>query len=469
MTPDGFTGVLPAVRRTGLRTTERPQCITLRPFCTMVDWLSVMMMGPWSTITTEIGDAFRWDVENVRPGLMVYRTYETPHFAKVFYISDQVGTKLVTVLCQPKDHKKFPPEFMVAEFGNATLATGEWRELLSALEQMGCEHMGVKKCDIAADGWEGELIGDGGDFIPVVQASLAGWGNYYGKAHWKTHHLGRAFNGFEFGSRAGNKFMRCYRKKREMKDKGLKPHIVEAWRAALGGMDPMKDPREVGRLEVSLKGTELRRYFKGESDSRLLAELHDPLKRVELFQATTDTMFDFRTWPTDGRARSAKPMHRWDWGLCTTNAPAALARAQRSRCISPEIVKRSVHALYDMHLHSYDPRFLVDAEIAAAAGGPEIVTWFHGKMRQWDQLHEALTVGTRNRPGASDDFSLSFMRRLREGVREAADPLRDFHEAAAPVEWEEMPAPPPPPKERAATPPPPHADVDFLAGPDLFD
>jgi len=401
----------------------------------MVDWLSVMMMGPWHTLTGREGDVFAWDVPNVRPGLAVHRLGGVPNLWNTrFYVVDAVGEKLVTICCSPTDNKKFPPDFMTAQFSNATLPTGEWRELLAALQAMGCEHMGVQRVDIAADGWEGERIGDGGDYIPVVQAALCGYGDYYGRAHWKTHHLAKSFNGFEFGSKAGNKFLRCYRKKREMKAKGLKPHIVAAWRAALNGADPMADPREVGRLEIQMKGKELRRYFAGESDADLLAKLHDPHTRVEVFASTTRTVFDFRGHPTDGRARTAQPMHVWDWSQCTTNAPENLPREQRVRRLSPQRAKAGLHILYDLYLDTADPDVLKAAERVAISYGPEFLDHLRNRSTQWEKLRDALTLGTRSRAGASDAFTLSFMERIRKGVMEGErDALDDFRGGGLPV------------------------------------
>lgn len=433
---------LPAVHRTAGPLAKRNAAagwrnrghIVLRPFVTMVDWLSVMMMGPWHTLTGKSGDVFKWDVPNVRPGLSVHRLDGVPNLWNTrFYVSDAVGEKLATVCCSPVDPKKFPPDFMTVQFANSTLATGEWRELMRGFREMGCEHMGVQRVDIAADGWEDQGIGGGGDYIPVVQAALCGFGDYYGRAHWKTHHLGRAFNGFEFGSKAGNKFLRCYRKKREMKAKGIKPHVIAAWRAALNGADPMADPREVGRLEIQLKGKELRRYFAGESDADLLAQLHDPHTRVQVFASTTRTVFDFRTHPTDGRARTARPMHVWDWSQCTTNAPANLSREQRVRRLSAQRVKSGLHVLYDIYLECRDPDILKAAERYALSAGQEFLDHMRRRALEWEKLHDALTIGTAKRPGATDVFTLSFMERLRRGVMEGEqDRLADFLDQGLP-------------------------------------
>lgn len=430
----GWVGPLPIGDRRP-RIAPGTRHISLRPFCTMLDWLSVMMTGPWHCIHNGVDEWVRWDVPGARPGLCWYLSgIETKDFRRVYYVTDQVGEKLATICCAPRDAKKFPPDFLTVQFANSTLPTGEWRDLLRNMLEMGCTYLGVQRVDIAADGWEDEGLGGGGDFIPVVQAALAGHGEYFGKAHWQTDHLGRgakSFNGFRFGSRAGNKFMRCYRKKREMKAKGLKPHIVAAWREALNGADPMADPREVGRLEVQLRGKELRRYFPGERTAEGLAALHDPGARVAAFAGTTRTMFDFRTFPTDGRARSARPMHKWDWSLCTTNAPADLRREQRARKMSPHRVKVGIHALYDLYWATGEMELLAACERQAHAAGPEMVDWFHRCEKAWQQEQLAM----RN---SGDEFTRQYLANLVHCIRQGrTDSLTNFSQGAMPYAKDE--------------------------------
>lgn len=432
--PARYTGPVPTDRQ--LRTNATDQgTITLRPFTTMIDWLTIMMHGPFYTITNEPGSVFPWLVDNGVPDLAVYCAGDigVPHFRKVFYIMDRSGCKLVTICCDPRDRKKFPPEFSTVQFANDTLAPGTWHSLYDSLRMMGCEYIGVQQVDIAADGWENVdgSIGGGGDFLPVVLTSFLGISSYYGKAHWKTHHTGRLWNGFEFGTKSGNKFLRCYRKKREMKAKGHKEHIAAAWRAALNGYDAVSDPREVGRLEVKLKGRELRRYWPGERNDDELSKLNDPKFRVDLFSSATSTMFDFRTWPTDGRARTARPVIRWDFSLCTTNAPENMPRAQRSRRIDVARAKRGLHEIYDVYLRTGDQDVLRILERNAAAMGQEFLDYIRRNERQWQALDRALTVGTKKRPGTDDRWTLNYLRNLAHGVdQDKRDTVRTFMDRA---------------------------------------
>lgn len=401
----------------------------------MIDWLTVMMTGPMYTVDMPPDMPQRWWVSNVRPGLSIMQLHDAPDgWGKRFYVTDSVGEKLATILACPTDRRKFPGDFMTVQFANPVLATGEWRELLRGLMGMGCTYQGVQRIDIAADGWESDRIGDGGDYIAVVHAALAGFGDYFGKARWGTEHLGRSFNGFNFGTKAGNKYLRAYRKKREMKSKGLKPHIVAAWREALGGYDVMKDPREVGRLEVQLKGKELRRYYTGERSWEQLCALHDPALRVGVFKAAVETIFDFRTYPQDGRARTARPLYKWDWSLCTTNAPPDFKREARAVKLSPHRVKVGIHALYDLHLQTGDPELYAAAIRAAVASGPEFVDWMNRNETAWQKAFDAVR-NEASIPHLSDAFTRYYLRNIARGdIAESRDPREEFNAAPSIVD-----------------------------------
>lgn len=383
--------------------TEPRGRITLRPFTTMVDWLSVTCSGPFWAVRMPVGEWAPWEGLNMRPGAMLKAMDPPREWGKRFYLMDAVGgDKLATILAAPENRQRHQPDYMVVQFANQTLATGEWREIAASLWAMGCTYIGVQRLDIAADGWMGEVIGggteeadissgawsgerigQGGDYLAVVQAALAGYGRYYGKARWGTEHLGNQWNGFSFGTRAANKFLRCYRKKREMKSKGHKPHIAAAWSAALGGYDAMTDPREVGRLEVVLKGKELRRYYTGEGDFEKLAMLHDPVLRAGVFEGAVSTIFDFRTWPTDGRARSAQPMHEWDWSVACYAPPPKMTREKRRIGVGIERVKLALHYLHDLAYITADPEVMRIAERTAAAAGDGMVDYFRRKCQVW--------------------------------------------------------------------------------------
>jgi len=377
--------------------------IELRPFVTMVDWLSVTATGPFWSVELAVGDWAPWDGLNMRPGAMLLSMDPPREWGKRFYLMDSVGgEKLATILAAPTNRKIHARDAMVMQFHNQTLAPGEWREIGEALWSMGCTYTGVQRIDIAADGWindilpEGgdsmgarewqvERVGGGGDFIQVVQAALAGFGRYYGPANtrWGTEQLGSQWNGFNFGTRAANKFLRCYRKKREMKAKGHKPHIAAAWSAALGGYNVMSDPREVGRLEVQMKGREFRRYYGGEGDWSKLCQIHDPVLRAGIYSSAIESMFDFRTWPRDGRARTAKPMARWDWSIACKAPPPKFTREKKRIGIGEERVKTVLHFLHDIAWINGDPEAMQMAERLAVAAGDGMREYLRRKAPAW--------------------------------------------------------------------------------------
>lgn len=375
--------------------------IVLRPFVTMLDWLSVTASGPFWSVHLPVGEWAPWQGLEMRPGAFLLSCDPPREWGKRFYLMDSVGgEKLLTILAAPTNRKIHARDAMVIQFHNQTLAPGEWRELGNALWAAGCTFTGVQRIDIAADGWLNEVrgaesdsmdaaqwqfepVGGGGDFIQVVQAALAGFGRYYGKARWGTEHLGNAWNGFNFGTRAANKFLRCYRKKREMKAKGHKPHIAAAWAAALNGYDAMRDPREVGRLEVQMKGREFRRYYGGEGDWAKLCELHDPVLRAGIYAGAVESMYDFRTWPMDGRARSAVPMARWDWSAACNAPPPKFTREKRRLGIGEARVKTVLHYLHDLAWITGDPDAMAHAERLAAAAGDGMTDYLRRKSATW--------------------------------------------------------------------------------------
>lgn len=396
----------------------------------MVDWLSVSMFGPWHTLTMKPGETVAYDVPNVRPGLALVKQADAPKgWRDRYYLVDRKGAKLVTVLASPENAERHPRDYMQAQFDNSTLASGEWRELHRALMVTGSTHAGVLRLDISADGWVNAdgTIGGGGDFIPVVQSQLLGITKYFGKSKWGTYHEKNYFNGFAFGKKSSGKFIRCYYKKEEMAVKGHKAHIENAWKQANAGADVMADPREVGRMEIQLKGAELRRYWKGESDPDALHTLHDPTRRVSLFSATTRTMWDFRTWPTDGRARSAHPVTTWDWSLCTTNALENFNRDQRTRKMTDHRAKSALGFLHELYRVTGDQDLLLLRDRAAKALGEQYVDYCHRKERTWDAVGDAVEFGSGKRPGTDDVFTRSFWRNLRDAhSADERDRLRTF-------------------------------------------
>lgn len=370
----------------------------------MLDWLSITGKGPFWSINMPVGEWAAWEGVNMRPGAILVAMDGTSEWGKRYYLTDSFGgEKLATILAAPINRKRHERDAIVVQFANCTLATGEWREIGASLWAMGCTYEGVQKLDIAADGftgevvgahveedisarnWQRETLGGGGEYIAVVQAALAGYGRYYGKARWGTEHLGNQWNGFNFGTRGANKFLRCYRKKREMKAKGHKAHIAAAWCAALGGYDAMRDPREVGRLEVSVKGRELRRYYGGEDDFVKLAQLHDATLRAGVFDSLIGTMFDFRTYPIDGRARTARPMARWDWTAACLAAPPKFKRHQREHGVSPARVKMALHFVHDIAYYRADPELMKLAEDVARASGDGMLDYFRRKTPAWQE------------------------------------------------------------------------------------
>lgn len=351
-----------------------------------LDWLTVDMFAPcrigfaslpWASLVP-----VRWDYE-LDPDPGAWRAYliqptdiRTAQFACVAYLTDLSGEKVATIWSAPHNPLLHGAEWMQVQFANATLYSGEWVHLFRMFRAIGCTYRAVSRVDIACDGIEG----DGGDWPKVLTMAAQGAARYYGKADWLTRGTRGRVIGGEFGSRRSNKFVRAYRKKREMKSKGLKPYIAAAWERAFG-FDAWADPAiEVNRFEVSLKGKEIRRYFPAERTADWVEGLHGIGQRVDVFASMAPSLFDFRTDAT--RARDAVPVCRWDWSAVHAD-PTLAPRAPRRLALSDHTLKTGLRSLWHLAHVTGDAAGFDACERMARAGGPTIADWYERKRFQW--------------------------------------------------------------------------------------
>lgn len=364
----------------------QPGTVLLAPGMVSLDWLTLNMRAPddapiygfpwqraepvaWDDTTDEDSDTWaRYITEptNIR----------TAQFAHVTYLNDTLGAKVATVWHTPHDGALHDPRWIQVQFANATLYTLEWVRIFRMFRAMGCDYTSISRVDIACDGIEG----DGGDWPKVLQMDRTGAARYYGKCGWITRNERQHIIGGEFGSRASNKYIRAYRKKREMKSKGVKPHIVEAWCRAFG-FDAWSDPAvEVNRFEVALKGKEIRRYFPNENTPQFVDDLAFTVKRADVFASMAPGMFDFRT-PAD-RARDAVPVCRWDWSRLKRE-PEIKERAPRNLALSAHTIKTSLRAMFHVATVTGDASGLEACERLAHSAGQTFVEWYERKRYKW--------------------------------------------------------------------------------------
>lgn len=394
---------------------ERPGTlvpIVLAPSMVSLDWLTLNMRAPetlgFASLPWLRPEPVRWDDEvsadprDWRAYVTQPTTIRTAQFGRVCYLCDLKGEKVATIWAEPHNAgmNASGDRWIQVQFSNATLYSGEWVSLFRMFRAMGCEYTAISRVDVACDG----LAGGGGDFPAVVAMANDGRARYYGKCEWLQRSHRREVIGAEFGSRASNKFIRAYRKKREMKAKGVKPHITAAWLRAFG-FDVWNDPRsEVNRFEVALKGKEVRRYFDGEGSAEWVEGLHGVGQRVDVFASMAPGMFDFRT-PAE-RARDAVPVCEWDWSR--VDASACLAeREERNLALTDHTIKTGLRSMFMLAHVTSDASGHEACQRYARAAGPAIVDWFERKRCEW--VREFARIES-----ARDPRTMDVLARLRE-------------------------------------------------------
>lgn len=398
--------------------------LVLAPGMVSLDWLTLNMLAPevhfehrlpWQAI-----DPAYWNDESDtssdrwRRYVIEPTTKRADPLARVTYINNDRGEKCATVCWQPYNGALHNPRWIQVQFANHTLYSNEWVALFGMFRHLGSEFTGISRVDIAADG----LAGDGGDFPQVIAAKMSGAARYYGKGDWLVRSTRDKVLGGEFGSKASNKFIRAYGKKREMKAKGCKPHIVAGWLRAFG-FDAWADPKaDVNRLEISIKGKEVRRYFPGERSAAWVEGLANIGQRVDVFDNTARSLFDFRTAGAE-RARDAEPIAVWDWSRVDAS-PALIDRAPRALQIGDHTIKTGIHAMFRVAHYTASAEGFEACKQFAAACGPAWVHWFEQRRAHW--VREFAKVEQAVRYGATaHTHSAAIIDALRGGTDEPGE------------------------------------------------
>jgi len=335
----------------------------------------------------------------------------TAQFNRITYINDEHGEKMATVSSEPHQVGMRGTQWIQVQFSNAALGTGRWATIFRMFRNLGCEYTGVSRLDIACDGLEG----DGGDFTRVMELERTGHVKYYGKCDWLTRKSRSRVTGGEFGTRASNKFIRAYNKKREMKRKGVKKHLVDMWEQALG-FNPMEELVEVHRFEVQLKGKEIRRYFPDERKESFILSLADDKHRVDVFASMAPGMFDFRI-PAK-YARDAVAVCEWDFSRVRAGDPIIAERAERNTDLNDHTIKVGLTSMAKIGLSVGDPGALEFARNYACAAGKPMLEWYERKLI-------LLTKELAQLASAGNERAIEMFYRLthpRPGVNDPPDP-----------------------------------------------
>jgi len=352
---------------------------TLAPFRIGPDWLALSMSGPPALLDytePQPWQGGRWWVPT---------DINTRVMSKVFYLTDANGQKLVTVAGAPFSRAIGPPDWMLVQFANVVLHNGTLVELYQELRSMGFTYKGVTRLDLAADG----LAGNGGDYLEPIQKVWSGDAEYFGKGRWTPAMRGRRSVEFAYlGSRASNKFLRVYCKTRELKTAAAAhkaPYIRAAWEAALG-WDPVEDGQEVNRLEIQVKGRELRRYYPEERGAGYKAsdawiESLTTRERVsDIFASLVTGLYDFRT--ATERARDATPVIRWDFGAVTDRIEVR-EREPRHLALTGQQLKTTLKT--NWWLASITGRTNLQADVMEIAGAAGLTAWLDASIPKWEK------------------------------------------------------------------------------------
>lgn len=398
-------------------TAATPERIRLAPGLVNLDWLALNLEAPEGSpgvlLPWDCFDPAPWwdSINSERRYITQPTNRRTEQFNRVTTVHDERGEKVLTVWHDPHSNGMHRPNWVQVQFANETLYTGEWYALFSMLRALGCKVTSVSKLDISCDGIEGA----GGEFLKVVDTTRHGNARFYGHCDWVVRGARSKATGAEFGHRSSNKFVRCYRKKREMKSKGIKQHIVHKWCAAWG-FNPMTRPGEVVRFEGSFKGKEVRRYFPEEKldPDRFVEQLADTANLVDIVASMAMGMFDVRApkykrgrngTAVEDRARSAEPVAVWDWSQVVKVPPSLAFRAQRNLGISDHTIKTELRALFRAAVVTAQPALMDFAKAQAVAAGPHWEEWFQRKAVEWTKQYGKLIA-------AGDERAIEFFNRL---------------------------------------------------------
>lgn len=356
-----------------------PLPTTLSPFRIGPDWLTLSMSGPPSILDYSepqpwIGGRW-WSDSGVRTRVM----------SKVYYLTNPAGEKLLTVAGWPFSRAVGPVDWMLVQFANRTLHTGEFIELYQTLRSMGFVYKSTARLDLAADALEDT----GGNYLEPIQQVWNGAADYYGKGGWRCDLKGRrSINYASLGSRAGNKYLRVYNKTRELKTAAgahKADYIRAAWEACLG-FDPVHEERTVNRLEIQTKGRELRRYFPEESPTdpkdadKWIEKLGDRAKVTDIYASLVVRMFDFRTRAY--RARDAVPLVHWDFAAVSENVTVE-KRETRTLALTDQAIKCTLQTWWMIAIIEGDER--KKAEVMRVAEAAGLTRWLDSSIPRWQK------------------------------------------------------------------------------------
>lgn len=183
---------------------------------------------------------------------------------------------------------------------NAVLYSDFWEVFQNLVFALGFSLEGVKRIDIAADGF--------GFLAPMREVKLERVAVVGAPMINFTVLGGEGVKAFTIGSRRSDRYVRCYNKGLEIEQSSKKYYILDWWQQ--NGIAP-ECFDDVERLEVSMKGKTFHRMFPRVT-METLPEVFSAENMKAMFEATTRRLYEFRE-KTTGKITRAKKLFEIQW------------------------------------------------------------------------------------------------------------------------------------------------------------
>lgn len=356
----------------------------LQPLVLPVDWLTVNIRIPH--VDTRLGAPTPFVGNKGRFNGLTYEKVGGPTrvWNRIDNLYDYHGQLMAEVHSGPRSEMLFDANEVQVKADNRTFYDGRWNGVFGCLlDGEGWSYQAISQLDIAADG-----VGFLEPFTRYVHDEIE-------TSCRAKLRFGKPQNGkvdeLILGSRKGGKYARCYYKREELAVSG-KTYIDEYWRA--NGIAPEV---RVDRLEVSMKGTEIRRYFGGdnadewgevvgdinERSQEFLSALAEPHKRAVMYHSAMRKMIAWRERESsDGRSRSKRSLVDWDFSFVTDREVVPVQRAPRVSDIGLNSMKTTIRNNYLCSCADGGRPFLSIVQQQVAAFGLE--AWYHSRRPHWD-------------------------------------------------------------------------------------
>jgi hypothetical protein len=302
------------------------------------------------------------------------------------------GREVAQVASAARSSMLFGEDEVQVKVDNRLFYDGQWSKVLDTLLLgEGWLYTATSQLDLAADG-----VG----FLAPFDRYVKGGIEYGGKAalHFEKK-PNRPVSAFRLGSRQSGKYARCYYKREELAVSG-KTYIADYWHANGVPADAAME-----RLEVSMKGGEIRRYFGGdladhhgevvghldERSPQFLSALRDPATRVQMYHSAMRKFVDFREVGPELRARDKRRLLQWDYSSVAAGDVVPVERAPRLHDFGLNTIKVMIKGNYVCGKASGGGGgglFMQAAQMQVAAFGLE--KWYAERRDAWDVYYAKL-------------------------------------------------------------------------------